>query len=512
MTNATREGGTTGTDLHLRPSLSKAQNDLARNNAIKTLGASRSMNLLTKTRPELLDVGDVDARAASTFTNGDLVVTYVDPERRHRHRPAGRPTDHGPGDVPPGPRHPADRRSCCRATRAVGSALARRDRRWSSTDALASRRRRVRAGPAARSSSSSPCRSSCSWPARASRSTSVASTASGASSRTLPTPAALAVANALIRGESARTPRRRAATSSPATSWPSPNGVTPACRRRPRSTSPGTPATRPTSRAGSSSRAATSASRSAATSPTRSGGSSASGSNVDRRPGAGQPQRRPAADRGSALHQRARPVCGRHGPLRRQPRTSSRTSSRPPNTVVPGQRDGRFAAHPAQPRPAVQRRQPRRRSGQPRPDHRPRRPGRAAVATAPSFRGFVALDIRNFAIVVVERLLQRGDGGHEREHAQGDARPAGSPPAIRVRPSRRSRPRPTPTTRSRSSTATRPGSSSTRSTHRYAPGDEILAAVYSGTVMTIPDFTYHRRPHDVPADHTEPQQRHARCR
>ena len=69
-------------------------------------------------------------------------------------------------------------------------------------------------------------------------------------------------------------------------------------------------------------------------------------------------------------------------------------------------------------------------------------------------------------------------------------RPAGSRPAIPGRTSRRSPSRPTRTTRSASSTATRRASSSTRSTIRYAPGAEILAAVYSGTVQSIPDFTY----------------------
>ena len=42
---------------------------------------------------------------------------------------------------------------------------------------------------------------------------------------------------------------------------------------------------------------------------------------------------------------------------------------------------------------------------------------------------------------------------------------------------------------------------------RYMPGDEVLAAVYSGTVMTIPDFAYDgRRDRDDRHD-PEPQQR-----
>ena len=46
------------------------------------------------------------------------------------------------------------------------------------------------------------------------------------------------------------------------------------------------------------------------------------------------------------------------------------------------------------------------------------------------------------------------------------------------------------TTRSGSSTATRPGIVVDAIDARYDPGDEILAAVYSGTVSSIPDFSY----------------------
>jgi len=77
ITNAAREGARTGTVYVYEPSSSKAQNDLARNNAIKAslLG---SMNLLTKTAPNFT-TGTTWTQSGLVFTNGDLVVTYSNP-------------------------------------------------------------------------------------------------------------------------------------------------------------------------------------------------------------------------------------------------------------------------------------------------------------------------------------------------------------------------------------------------------------------------------------------------
>jgi Flp pilus assembly protein TadG len=77
ITNATREGARHGTVYVFEPSLSKAQNDLARNNAIKStlLG---SMNLLTKTAPNFT-TSTTWTQSGTTFTNGDLVVAYSNP-------------------------------------------------------------------------------------------------------------------------------------------------------------------------------------------------------------------------------------------------------------------------------------------------------------------------------------------------------------------------------------------------------------------------------------------------
>ena len=77
MTNAAREGARTGTIYICDSSISKDQNDLARNESIKTalLG---SMNLLGKTTPYFATSGTW-TKSVLTFTNGDLVVTYVIP-------------------------------------------------------------------------------------------------------------------------------------------------------------------------------------------------------------------------------------------------------------------------------------------------------------------------------------------------------------------------------------------------------------------------------------------------
>ncbi len=77
ITNATREGARTGTIYMYDPSLSKAQNDVARNNAVKTALTS-SMNLLGKVAPNFTTSGTW-TQSGLTYTNGDLVVTYVIP-------------------------------------------------------------------------------------------------------------------------------------------------------------------------------------------------------------------------------------------------------------------------------------------------------------------------------------------------------------------------------------------------------------------------------------------------
>jgi Flp pilus assembly protein TadG len=77
ITNATREGARTATVYMYDRALSKAQNDLARNNAIRTSVLS-SMNMLSKVAPNFT-TSSTWTQSGLTYTNGDLRVTYVVP-------------------------------------------------------------------------------------------------------------------------------------------------------------------------------------------------------------------------------------------------------------------------------------------------------------------------------------------------------------------------------------------------------------------------------------------------
>ena len=77
MTNAARDAARLGTVYIYDRSLSKAQNDLARNTSIKS-SVLASMNLLGKTAPHFT-TGSTWTQSGLVFTNGDLVVTYAVP-------------------------------------------------------------------------------------------------------------------------------------------------------------------------------------------------------------------------------------------------------------------------------------------------------------------------------------------------------------------------------------------------------------------------------------------------
>ena len=77
LTNASREGARIGTVYVFDPGFSKSQNDLQRNNRIKT-AVLGSMNLLTKTAPNF-STSTTWTQSGTTFTNGDLVVEYSNP-------------------------------------------------------------------------------------------------------------------------------------------------------------------------------------------------------------------------------------------------------------------------------------------------------------------------------------------------------------------------------------------------------------------------------------------------
>jgi Flp pilus assembly protein TadG len=77
MTNAAREGAREGTIYVYDRTLTKVQNDTARHNAIKT-AVIASMNLLGKTSPQFA-TGATWTQSGSTYTNGDLTITYALP-------------------------------------------------------------------------------------------------------------------------------------------------------------------------------------------------------------------------------------------------------------------------------------------------------------------------------------------------------------------------------------------------------------------------------------------------
>jgi Flp pilus assembly protein TadG len=77
MTNAARDAARLGTIYTYDASLSKAQNDLARNESIRA-AVKGSMNVLGKTSPYFSN-SSTWTQSGLTFTNGDLVITYVIP-------------------------------------------------------------------------------------------------------------------------------------------------------------------------------------------------------------------------------------------------------------------------------------------------------------------------------------------------------------------------------------------------------------------------------------------------
>jgi Flp pilus assembly protein TadG len=77
MTNAAREGARSGTIYVYDRTLTKAQNDAARNAVIRTQVLA-AMNLQAKTAPQFAG-GATWTQSGTAFTNGDLSVTYAIP-------------------------------------------------------------------------------------------------------------------------------------------------------------------------------------------------------------------------------------------------------------------------------------------------------------------------------------------------------------------------------------------------------------------------------------------------
>ena len=105
------------------------------------------------------------------------------------------------------------------------------------------------------------------------------------------------------------------------------------------------------------------------------------------------------------------------------------------------------------------------------------------------FRGFVALDIRNYQNTLVADLLQRRPARRDVEHPEGPGRPLDLHRRLpgSVLPARDHAARPDGPGRV-SCSATRPARRSMPSTTGSSRGDAILVAVYSGLTMQIPDF------------------------
>jgi Flp pilus assembly protein TadG len=77
MTNAARDAARLGTIYVYDRTLNQAQNDLLRNESIKS-SVLQSMNLLAKNAPQFT-TGSTWTQSGTTYTNGDLVITYALP-------------------------------------------------------------------------------------------------------------------------------------------------------------------------------------------------------------------------------------------------------------------------------------------------------------------------------------------------------------------------------------------------------------------------------------------------
>ena len=111
VTNAAREAARVGTIYVYDRTATNVVNDAARNDEIQD-ALLASLNGLTKTAPNFtngtsLDLGDErdDDDLHQRRHHRHLLAAG----RGHRQRSAGRVSRHGQGDLPPGPRHPADR-------------------------------------------------------------------------------------------------------------------------------------------------------------------------------------------------------------------------------------------------------------------------------------------------------------------------------------------------------------------------------------------------------------------
>jgi Flp pilus assembly protein TadG len=78
MTNAARDAARLGTIYEYDRTTTKPLNDWARNESIRS-ALTNSMNMLSKVSPQFSTTGSTWSQSGTTFTNGDVTITYVIP-------------------------------------------------------------------------------------------------------------------------------------------------------------------------------------------------------------------------------------------------------------------------------------------------------------------------------------------------------------------------------------------------------------------------------------------------
>ena len=114
----------------------------------------------------------------------------------------------------------------------------------------------------------------------------------------------------------------------------------------------------------------------------------------------------------------------------------------------------------------------------------------AQPSNGADFRGFIALDIRNYAGVGTQLYYNNVTAVDQLQHAQGDGGELGHGRRLsRARSSPPPSPRPIPNNQVATMSGNSTGIVIDEILNRFVPGEEVLIAVYPGNVMAIPDFT-----------------------
>ena len=215
------------------------------------------------------------------------------------------------------------------------------------------------------------------------------------------------------------------------------------------------------------------------------------GTEPGRWPRPGEDRRRPPADRRSALHQRSRTVRRRASRRAMGIPTSSRTWSRPRTPHASAARPTASLRSTPNPGSAFNASDPGRRPGEPRPDHRARRRRarrhRTRRASAASSRSTSATSSTpSPPSNVFYNGVTAGTNANTLKAMEAGWVATGYPgpdfPPVTTPPD--------PNDQVGIIDGNSSGIVVDAINDRYDPGAEILAAVYSGTVSSIPDFAY----------------------